>query len=102
MYVVCAKAQRAKAVGDGVQGKGCPLSLGKKFFYFLTSLNTFSDHLCYCSNSNHKKNFIKGKLKVRIRNINNIHGMCQDPKGQGCGGWGSKGRGVLTPFVSNC
>ena len=29
---VCAKACRAEAAGDGVQGKGCPFSLGRKFF----------------------------------------------------------------------
>ena len=29
-----AEAQRADAAGDRVQGKGCPLSLGKKIFEF--------------------------------------------------------------------
>ena len=28
--------------GDGVQGKGCPLLLGRKIFDFLTSLDAFS------------------------------------------------------------
>ena len=30
--------------GDGVQGKGCPLFLGRKIFDFLTSLDAFSGH----------------------------------------------------------
>jgi len=29
-----AEARRAEAAGDGVQGKGCPLLRGKKFFDF--------------------------------------------------------------------
>ena len=29
-----AEARRAEAAGDGVQGKGCPLLLGKKIFDF--------------------------------------------------------------------
>ena len=28
------EARRAEAAGDRVQGKGCPLSLGKKIFEF--------------------------------------------------------------------
>ena len=28
--------------------------------------------------------------------------MCQDPKGEGCRGWGSKRRGVLIPCIGNC
>ena len=34
----------AEAAGDRVQGKGCPLSLGKEIFQFFTSLDVFSDH----------------------------------------------------------
>ena len=30
--------------GDAVQGKGCPLLLGRKIFDFLTSLDAFSGH----------------------------------------------------------
>ena len=41
---LCAEAQRAKATEDGVQGKGCPLPLGKKIFDFRTSLDPFLDH----------------------------------------------------------
>ena len=37
------EARRAEAAGDRVQGKGCPLSLGKKIFEF-TSLDAFLDH----------------------------------------------------------
>ena len=38
------EARRAEAAGDGVQGKGCPLLLGKKIFDFWTSLGAFLDH----------------------------------------------------------
>ena len=31
---ICAEARRAKAAGDGVQEKGCPLPLSKKIFYY--------------------------------------------------------------------
>ena len=36
-----AEARRADAAGDRVQGEGCPLSLGKKIFEFLASLDAF-------------------------------------------------------------
>ena len=38
---LCAEAQRAKATEDGVQGKGCPLLLGRKIFNFWTSQDVF-------------------------------------------------------------
>ena len=42
--MIRAEAQRAGAVGDGVQRNGCPLPLGKKIFDFRTSLDPFLDH----------------------------------------------------------
>ena len=42
MYLVCTKAQGAKAVeGIKIQGKGCPHSLGRKFYILNLSSHIF-------------------------------------------------------------